>query len=86
MQRLPEAVRKQWTQNLQKRNKDNQRAYEARQMTPEQRSRRAQDLMTKQHIDHAAKQGREMTETEARAKVSSIAQVAEQRRVLGEVK
>lgn len=72
--------------SLQQKNKDNQKAYEQRQRTPEERSRRAQDIMTKQHIEHAQRNGKEMTESEARSRVQKIAETVEVKRSLGEVK
>lgn len=43
-------------------------------MTAEQRHRAAVDRMTKLNIDHAAKNGKELTETQARAFADAIGQ------------
>lgn len=75
-----------WKASLAERKANNQKAFEARQMTREERARRTIGWMVRDQIEFARLQGKELTEEQALFNILDIVRVAEMKRDFKEVK
>ena len=67
-------------QSLKEKNDSNAELQRRRTMSSDERAKDAIDVMTKHHVEHNAKSGNEITETQARAEMTKVAERVESKR------